>query len=151
MIETEQTIPAPDEREKGFRLRFGILKLFFLLFFGAVAFRLVQVQVVDAGTYREIARRQYEQKFTLPAERGNIYDRSGNVLVSNTKFVSFAADPKIILADEPTSALDDTNTDAVLQLLRRQAERTGAALLIVTHDQRLKDHMSERVELAPLT
>ena len=59
--------------------------------------------------------------------------------------------PGLILADEPTSALDDSNTDAVLQLLRRQAERTGAALLIVTHDQRLKDHMSERVELAPLT
>ena len=58
---------------------------------------------------------------------------------------------RLILADEPTSALDDANTDAVLQLLRRQAERTGAALLIVTHDQRLKDHMSERVELAPLT
>ena len=59
--------------------------------------------------------------------------------------------PGLILADEPTSALDDANTDAVLQLLRRQAERTGAALLIVTHDQRLKDRMSERVELAPLT
>ena len=59
--------------------------------------------------------------------------------------------PGLILADEPTSALDDANTDAVLQLLRRQAERTGAALLIVTHDQRLKDHMAERVELAPLT
>lgn len=56
--------------------------------------------------------------------------------------------PGLILADEPTSALDDTNTDAVLELLRTQAERTGAALLIVTHDQRLKDRMSDRVELA---
>jgi len=57
--------------------------------------------------------------------------------------------PGLILADEPTSALDDQNTDAVLSLLRRQAERTGAALLIVTHDQRLKDRMSDRVELNP--
>lgn len=57
--------------------------------------------------------------------------------------------PGLILADEPTSALDDQNTDAVLALLRRQAERTGAALLIVTHDQRLKDRMSDRVELNP--
>lgn len=58
--------------------------------------------------------------------------------------------PGLILADEPTSALDDTNTDAVLGLLRAQAERTGAALLIVTHDQRLKDRMSDRIELAPI-
>ena len=57
--------------------------------------------------------------------------------------------PGLILADEPTSALDDANTDAVLELLRTQAERTGAALLIVTHDQRLKDRMADRVELAP--
>ena len=55
--------------------------------------------------------------------------------------------PGIILADEPTSALDDTNTDAVLDLLRQQASDTGAALLIVTHDQRLKDRMADRVEL----
>ena len=59
--------------------------------------------------------------------------------------------PGLILADEPTSALDDANTDAVLSLLRRQAERTGAALLIVTHDQRLKDRMSQHVELTPLS
>lgn len=57
--------------------------------------------------------------------------------------------PGLILADEPTSALDDANTDAVLSLLRAQAERTGAALVIVTHDQRLKDRMSDRVELIP--
>ena len=58
--------------------------------------------------------------------------------------------PGLILADEPTSALDDANTDAVLSLLRKQAERTGAALLIVTHDQRLKDRMSQHVALNPI-
>ena len=56
-------------------------------------------------------------------------------------------EPGIILADEPTSALDDSNTDAVLDLLRTQAHDAGAALLIVTHDQRLKDRMADRVEL----
>lgn len=58
-------------------------------------------------------------------------------------------EPGIILADEPTSALDDSNTDTVLDLLRSQAQDAGAALLIVTHDQRLKDRMSDRVELKP--
>ena len=96
MMKADDTILPPDEREKGFKARFIVLKLFFLLFFAAVGFRLVQVQVIDAARFRELGRRQYEQKFTLPAVRGNIYDRNGNVLVSNTRFVSFAADPKIV-------------------------------------------------------
>ena len=58
-------------------------------------------------------------------------------------------EPGLILADEPTSALDDANPDAVLDLLRQQAANTGAALLVVTHDQRLKDRMADRVELTP--
>jgi len=46
--------------------------------------------------------------------------------------------PKLILADEPTSALDDENCHEVLELLKEQAETEKAALIIVTHDQRLK-------------
>lgn len=96
MNDDSKQMATPDERVKGFRVRFALLKLFFVVFFGAVGFRLVQIQVIESGTYQEIARRQYEQEFTLPAERGSVYDRNGNVLVSNTRFVSFAADPKII-------------------------------------------------------
>ncbi|TAE23856.1 MAG: ATP-binding cassette domain-containing protein [Cytophagales bacterium] len=55
--------------------------------------------------------------------------------------------PGVILADEPTSSLDDTNTDRVLDLLRRQSEQIGASLIIVTHDQRLKDVIPNRVSL----
>ncbi len=96
MTQDDTTISAPDEREKSFRVRYMFVKLLFVLAFGAVSFRLVQIQVLEAGRYQEIARRQYEQKLALPAERGYIFDRNGNVLVSNTRFVSFAADPKII-------------------------------------------------------
>lgn len=56
-------------------------------------------------------------------------------------------DPKLILADEPTSALDDKNASEVIRLLREQAELSGATLVIVTHDQRLKDEFEKQVEL----
>jgi putative ABC transport system ATP-binding protein len=56
--------------------------------------------------------------------------------------------PALILADEPTSALDDRNCEAVLGLLRAQAEATAATLVIATHDARLAAHLSERLELA---
>lgn len=45
--------------------------------------------------------------------------------------------PAIILADEPTSALDRDNAFKVIELLQWQAEQTGAALLVATHDDRI--------------
>lgn len=58
--------------------------------------------------------------------------------------------PSVLLADEPTSALDDQSTDAVMALLEQQAAEVGASLIIVTHDQRLKDRFERRIELQPL-
>jgi ABC-type lipoprotein export system ATPase subunit len=56
--------------------------------------------------------------------------------------------PKIILADEPTSALDDSSCKKVVNLMRDLANEIGATLLIVTHDNRLKDQFERRVELS---
>lgn len=47
--------------------------------------------------------------------------------------------PQLILADEPTSSLDDVNCAKVAKLLQDQAAATNAQLIIITHDQRLKD------------
>lgn len=58
--------------------------------------------------------------------------------------------PAIVLADEPTSALDDGSTEAVISLLEAQAAEAGATLVIVTHDQRLKDRYAHQVVLPPL-
>jgi lipoprotein-releasing system ATP-binding protein len=55
--------------------------------------------------------------------------------------------PSVILADEPTSALDDTNAATVIDILEEQALKTGAALIIVTHDKRLKDRFQKQITL----
>ena len=55
--------------------------------------------------------------------------------------------PYIIFADEPTSALDDTNTGEVVQLLIEQSEAAGANLLVVTHDNRLKERFSKHITI----
>jgi len=55
--------------------------------------------------------------------------------------------PEIIFADEPTSALDDKNTEHVVDLLRTQSDEHGATLLVVTHDQRLKDNFDNKIDL----
>ncbi|MFK7906177.1 MAG: ABC transporter ATP-binding protein [Chitinophagales bacterium] len=53
--------------------------------------------------------------------------------------------PSIILADEPTAALDDANCFEVIDLLKEQALEAEASLIIVTHDQRLKDVFGGRI------
>ncbi len=60
---------------------------------------------------------------------------------------ALANKPQVILADEPTSALDDSNTDKVLNLLRENSKELGSTLIIVTHDNRLKEKVSNRIEL----
>lgn len=57
-------------------------------------------------------------------------------------------DPAILLADEPTSSLDNQNAAIVSDLLREQARQTQAALVVVTHDQRLKQHFHNTIELS---
>lgn len=56
--------------------------------------------------------------------------------------------PQFIVADEPTSALDDVNAKIVTELLIDQARDTGAALLIATHDGRLKQYFDKTVTLS---
>lgn len=55
--------------------------------------------------------------------------------------------PRVIMADEPTSSLDDDNCYRVLRLLREQARRHNATLIIATHDQRLKREMPQHLTL----
>lgn len=55
--------------------------------------------------------------------------------------------PQLLLADEPTASLDDTNCQRVLNLLKAEAEKAGAHLLIITHDQRVKAAFNQHIEL----
>ena len=55
--------------------------------------------------------------------------------------------PDLILADEPTSSLDDNNCKKIITLLKEQASLTNAKLIIITHDQRLKDQFNTSILL----
>jgi ABC-type lipoprotein export system ATPase subunit len=55
--------------------------------------------------------------------------------------------PKVIFGDEPTASLDDRSCDQVVTLLQEQALQSGATLILATHDQRVKSHFSNKLEL----
>lgn len=56
-------------------------------------------------------------------------------------------EPKVLLADEPTSSLDDKNAENVVALLTSLSKEYKAALVIVTHDNRIKEKFSNRITL----
>lgn len=56
-------------------------------------------------------------------------------------------EPKLLLADEPTSSLDDANAKVVAELLAQLSQKYNAALIIVTHDQRLKERFKTSIDL----
>ena len=60
---------------------------------------------------------------------------------------ALANDARIILADEPTAALDSERAIAVIQLLRSAAQMRNAAVLVVTHDEKILGHLDRRVHL----
>jgi peptide/nickel transport system ATP-binding protein len=48
--------------------------------------------------------------------------------------MALICEPKLLIADEPTTALDVTVQSQITDLLRTLSERTGTALLFITHD-----------------
>jgi putative ABC transport system ATP-binding protein len=56
-------------------------------------------------------------------------------------------EPKVLLADEPTSSLDDKNADNVIELLETLSKEYKTALIIVTHDSRIKEKFSNQITM----
>jgi oligopeptide/dipeptide ABC transporter ATP-binding protein len=73
--------------------------------------------------------------------------------------MALATNPRLLIADEPTTGLDVSIAAQILELLRDLGRRTGAAILLITHDlgvvARLCDrvvvmHAGQTVEWAPV-
>jgi ABC-type glutathione transport system ATPase component len=59
--------------------------------------------------------------------------------------MALIGEPEVILADEPTTALDVTVQAQILALLQEMRVRTGAALVLVTHDLGVVAQLADRV------
>jgi peptide/nickel transport system ATP-binding protein len=59
--------------------------------------------------------------------------------------MAMANNPRVLIADEPTTALDVTIQAQVVQLLRGIRDRTGTAIVLITHDLGLIAEIADRV------
>ncbi len=59
--------------------------------------------------------------------------------------IAMACNPTILIADEPTTALDVTIQAQILELMLEMKERTGAAIMLITHDLGVIAQTAQRV------
>ncbi len=88
---------------------------------------------------RELALIKYKKQKVKELSEGQL-QRLGIAL-------SVIHNPKVILADEPTSSLDDENCKIVIELLKKQAEKSEANLIVITHDHRIKSFFQNSITL----
>jgi len=78
------------------RATFGV----FLLVVGLSVAQLVNIQVLSAEEYAERGVRQRARTIELPASRGRIYDRDGDVLATSVTGATIYADPRSFIPTE---------------------------------------------------
>ena len=73
------------------------------------------------------------------------HELSGGMLQRVCIVMALLPKPKLIIADEPTTALDVTVQAQVLAVLKDLAERTGTAVLLITHNMGIVSQYADRV------
>ncbi|HEY8488345.1 MAG TPA: dipeptide ABC transporter ATP-binding protein [Thermaerobacter sp.] len=114
-------------------------------------------QLVEAITaHRRMSRAQALSRATellalaglpRPADRLRQYphELSGGMRQRVLIAMALATPPRLIIADEPTTALDVTIQAQILALLDDLRRRTGASLLLITHNLGVVAELADRV------
>lgn len=70
---------------------------------------------------------------------------SGGMRQRSVLAIALALEPKVLLADEPTTALDVTIQRKILDLLLEIRDKTGIAIVFISHDLGLVAQIADRV------
>jgi putative ABC transport system ATP-binding protein len=105
-------------------------------------------------TYRGMRAAERKQRATESLERVGMAHRmkhypsqlSGGQQQRVAVARALVGEPSVLLADEPTGNLDSKNGDAVMGLLR-ELHRSGATIVMVTHDPRFASYAERTVNL----
>ncbi len=98
--------PGPDPRSiRWIAVRIGMLAALLALGFGAVAFRVFQLQVLRRDALVDDMVEQYRRQLVLKPRRGPITDRAGVILAGSADARSVYVDPAILRKEDARGAL----------------------------------------------
>ncbi len=93
------------------------------------------VEMLDLVRIADPGRRVYEYPHQLS---GGMRQR---VMIA----MALSCDPQVLIADEPTTALDVTVQAQILDLMLELKEKTGTAIVLITHDLGVVAETTQRV------
>lgn len=130
------------------RKKIGFIFQSFNLLTNLTAFENILVPLGLAGVKRGVAVKKAQgllEAFGLTQRENFLPEKlSGGEKQRVSIARALANDPKLILADEPTANLDSQKGREVMRLLKGVAKNMGKTVVVVTHDQRLKE-IADRV------
>ena len=115
---SQQVIGTDDRRS--LHVRLSVLQYGLAITFSALTVAFWVFQVAQGAQFEEIARNQYIQTVPLPAPRGVVFDRNGEVLVDNQhKFnIVLLRDMEELTIDEIANHLATTRESVKARLHR---------------------------------
>ncbi|WP_018342305.1 ABC transporter ATP-binding protein [Cytophaga aurantiaca] len=106
----------------------------------------LQLQGISSGEAKERTEKALEKVGMLDRKKNLPKQLSGGQQQRIAIARALVTNPKIILCDEPTASLDKDSVSIVMKELRSLAEN-GKAVVVVTHDPRLKEYAHRIVEV----
>jgi peptide/nickel transport system ATP-binding protein len=109
----------------------------------------LQVQRIGSHEARYIKAKEVLELVELPVDDDFLkrypHELSGGEVQRVAIARALVLGPKLLIADEPTSALDPSVQAKILKLLMDLQDKTGLAMLFITHDIALARKVSDRM------
>ncbi|MER8607912.1 ABC transporter ATP-binding protein [Mesorhizobium sp. M1233] len=117
-----------------------------------VGHQIAEAVQIHTKASRSVAMKKAEEMLRLvriadPERRVNNYphEMSGGMRQRAMIAMALACSPELLIADEPTTALDVTIQAQILRLIVDLKERTGTAVMFITHDLGVVAETCQRV------
>jgi polar amino acid transport system ATP-binding protein len=146
----EQLVPADEKHLRKMRNKIGFVFQQFNLFPHMTALRNVtEAPIHVLGLSREEAEDRAKRLLEMVGLADKVNSRPSQLSGGQQQRVAIARacamQPEIMLFDEVTSALDPELVGEVLAVIRELAQHSGMTMLIVTHEMRFAEQVSDRV------
>ncbi len=107
----------------------------------------LHLQLIGQAAIEHVIRALKQVGIPLPHERMHEYPHqlSGGMKQRAMIAMALLCEPDILIADEPTTALDVTVQAQVLDLMRALQQKTGMAILLITHDMGVVAEIADEV------